>query len=61
MKSNILIIGAGFGGMWSALSAVRLLDQHERLDSAVPLEVERLDDVMGQPLVAAFNYAFSDP
>ncbi|MDH0625436.1 FAD-dependent oxidoreductase, partial [Pseudomonas chengduensis] len=37
MKQQILIIGAGFGGMWSALSAVRLLDQHQRLDVAVTL------------------------
>lgn len=35
MKQQILIIGAGFGGLWSALSAVRLLDQHNRLDVAV--------------------------
>ena len=35
MKQHILIIGAGFGGLWSALSAVRLLDQHKRLDVAV--------------------------
>ncbi|MFB8828716.1 NAD(P)/FAD-dependent oxidoreductase [Azotobacter sp. CWF10] len=35
MQQQILIIGAGFGGMWSALSAVRLLDQHQRLDVAV--------------------------
>src|SRR5690606_1067823 len=27
MKSNILIIGAGFAGVWSALSAARLFDQ----------------------------------
>jgi NADH dehydrogenase len=37
MKQQILIIGAGFGGMWSALSAVRLLDQHQRLDVTVTL------------------------
>ena len=37
IKQQILIIGAGFGGMWSALSAVRLLDQHQRLDVAVTL------------------------
>lgn len=37
MKQQILIIGAGFGGMWSALSAVRLLDQHKRLDISVTL------------------------
>ena len=27
MTQRILIIGAGFAGMWSALSAARLLDQ----------------------------------
>ncbi|WP_367237114.1 FAD-dependent oxidoreductase [Pseudomonas sp. Rh2] len=32
MKSNILIIGAGFAGVWSALSAARLLDQAGRDD-----------------------------
>lgn len=32
MKQQILIIGAGFGGLWSALSAARLLDQHDRND-----------------------------
>lgn len=37
MKQQILIIGAGFGGMWSALSAIRLLDQHKRLDIDVTL------------------------
>lgn len=37
MKQQILIIGAGFGGMWSALSAVRLLEQHQRRDVAVTL------------------------
>ena len=35
MQKTILIIGAGFGGFWSALSAVRLLDQHGREDIAV--------------------------
>jgi len=35
MHTSILIIGAGFGGLWSALSAVRLLDQHQRLDVTV--------------------------
>lgn len=34
-QQQILIIGAGFGGLWSALSAVRLLDQHQRLDVTV--------------------------
>lgn len=28
MKQQILIIGAGFGGIWTALSATRLLDIH---------------------------------
>ncbi|MGE8504420.1 NADH dehydrogenase FAD-containing subunit [Ectopseudomonas oleovorans] len=37
MKQQILIIGAGFGGMWSALSATRLLDKQQRLDVAVTL------------------------
>jgi NADH dehydrogenase len=32
MKQHILIIGAGFGGVWSALSAARLLDKHDRND-----------------------------
>ena len=32
MKQHILIVGAGFGGMWSALSAARLLDRHDRND-----------------------------
>ena len=32
MKQHILIIGAGFGGVWSALSAARLLDRHDRND-----------------------------
>lgn len=35
MKNRILIVGAGFGGMWSAISAVRLLDQHGRDDVEV--------------------------
>ncbi|WP_044872790.1 NAD(P)/FAD-dependent oxidoreductase [Pseudomonas sp. LFM046] len=35
MKQRILIVGAGFGGMWSALSAARLLDQHGRDDVEV--------------------------
>lgn len=35
MQQHILIIGAGFAGVWSALSAARLLDQHARNDVAV--------------------------
>ena len=30
MKQHILVIGAGFGGMWTALSATRLVDIHNR-------------------------------
>lgn len=33
MRKRILIVGAGFAGMWSALAAARLLDQ-ERMDPA---------------------------
>jgi NADH dehydrogenase len=32
MKQHILVIGAGFGGVWSALSAARQLDIHDRHD-----------------------------
>ncbi|WP_166363361.1 NAD(P)/FAD-dependent oxidoreductase [Pseudomonas akapageensis] len=32
MKQHILVIGAGFGGVWSALSAARQLDMHDRHD-----------------------------
>lgn len=35
MKSNILIIGAGFAGVWSALSAARLFDQAQRADLSI--------------------------
>jgi NADH dehydrogenase len=35
MKQRILIIGAGFAGMWSALSAARLLDKHNHTDTEV--------------------------
>ena len=35
MKSNILIIGAGFAGVWSALSAARLFDQAKRGDLSI--------------------------
>jgi len=29
MQKRIVVIGAGFAGMWSALAAARLLDQHD--------------------------------
>lgn len=37
MQQHILIIGAGFGGVWSALSAARLLDKHDRNDVQISL------------------------
>lgn len=37
MTQRILIIGAGFAGMWSALSAARLLDQLKRDDIEIAL------------------------
>lgn len=37
MKQHILVIGAGFGGVWSALSAARLLDKHDRNDVQITL------------------------
>lgn len=37
MKQQILVIGAGFGGVWSALSAARLLDKHDRNDVQITL------------------------
>jgi len=35
MNPHILIIGAGFAGVWSALSAARLLDQAQRGDIGI--------------------------
>ena len=35
MKQRILIVGSGFAGMWSALSAARLLELHQRDDIEV--------------------------
>jgi len=35
MKQHILVIGAGFGGMWTALSATRLFDIHGHKDFEV--------------------------
>jgi NADH:ubiquinone reductase (H+-translocating) len=37
MSKRILIIGAGFAGMWSALSAARLIDEAGRADVEVAL------------------------
>lgn len=38
MKQQILVIGAGFGGMWTALSATRLFDihGHDSVEVTVP-------------------------
>ena len=41
MSKRILIIGAGFAGMWSALAAARLLDQAGRSDVEVALIAPR--------------------
>ncbi|MDE1166135.1 MAG: NAD(P)/FAD-dependent oxidoreductase [Pseudomonas sp.] len=35
MKQHILVIGAGFGGLWTALSATRLFDLHGHTDATV--------------------------
>ncbi|WP_336332680.1 NAD(P)/FAD-dependent oxidoreductase [Pseudomonas putida] len=32
MRQQLVVIGAGFAGLWSALSAARLLDMHDRQD-----------------------------
>ncbi|WP_321945683.1 NAD(P)/FAD-dependent oxidoreductase [Paraburkholderia sp. J10-1] len=37
MSKRILVIGAGFAGMWSALSAARLLDEAGRTDVEITL------------------------
>ncbi len=37
MSKRIVIVGAGFAGMWSALSAARLLDEHGRNDVEITL------------------------
>ncbi|MGE8452477.1 MAG: NAD(P)/FAD-dependent oxidoreductase [Pseudomonadales bacterium] len=37
MKQQLLVIGAGFGGLWSALSAARLLDMHDHKDVEITL------------------------
>lgn len=39
MRERILIIGAGFAGMWSALGAMRLLDQQGKADGSVEVAV----------------------
>lgn len=37
MSQRIVVIGAGFAGMWSALSAARLLDAYGRTDVEITL------------------------
>ncbi|EFQ62867.1 NAD(P)/FAD-dependent oxidoreductase [Pseudomonas sp. FP597] len=41
MKQHILIIGAGFGGVWSALGAARLLDKNDRHDVQISVLAPR--------------------
>ncbi|GGP22984.1 NAD(P)/FAD-dependent oxidoreductase [Silvimonas iriomotensis] len=67
MKQRILIIGAGFAGMWSALSAVRLLDMHDRTNVEIaliaplaelhvrPRLYEQNPEAMKAPLQALFD------
>lgn len=43
MTKRILIIGAGFSGMWSALAAARLLDQVRRQDVEIALVAPQLE------------------
>ena len=37
MTQRILIIGAGFAGIWSALGAARVLDNEGRTDGSVEI------------------------
>ncbi len=37
MSQRILVIGAGFAGMWSALASARLLDEAARTDVEIVL------------------------
>jgi NADH dehydrogenase len=37
VSKRILIVGAGFAGMWSALSAARVLDEHRQSDVEIVL------------------------
>ncbi|WP_424631015.1 NAD(P)/FAD-dependent oxidoreductase [Bradyrhizobium sp. SYSU BS000235] len=37
MKQRILIIGAGFAGMWSALAAARVLDNENKADGLIEI------------------------
>ncbi len=47
MSARILIIGAGFGGMWAALAAARALDLEGRADGAVEIAVIAPEAVLG--------------
>lgn len=38
MKEHLLVIGAGFGGMWTALSAARLFDIYGHKDFDVTVQ-----------------------
>ena len=37
MTQRILIVGAGFAGMWTALGAARVLEEHGRTDGSIEI------------------------
>ncbi|MBI0331300.1 NAD(P)/FAD-dependent oxidoreductase [Burkholderia plantarii] len=67
MSKRIVVIGAGFAGMWSALGAARLLDGHSRTDVEIvviapepvlhvrPRLYEKNPGAMKAPLLALFD------
>ena len=67
MKQKILILGAGFAGMWAALSAARLADLHKRSDIEItvlapqpelrvrPRFYEKQVETLVSPLMPLFN------
>lgn len=46
MTQRILIIGAGFAGMWSALAAARVLDQAGRTDGSIEIALVAPEPVL---------------
>ncbi|MHA7848309.1 NAD(P)/FAD-dependent oxidoreductase [Serratia sp. D1N4] len=69
MKEKILILGAGFAGMWAALSAARMTDLHDRTDIEItvlapqpelrirPRFYEAKVDTFAAPLLPLFGVA----
>lgn len=67
MKQKILILGAGFAGMWAALSAARLTSMHQRSDIDIvvlapqpelrvrPRFYEQKVETLVSPLLPLFN------